>query len=96
MPSQETPAIIITVRDYGEADRLVTFLTPVRGRLTGIAKHARKSKKRFANCLEPLSLVTLFLSERPRGDLEFLERGRRCDLLWPCAGTWSAWGPEPW
>jgi|YelNatPaOPRAMG01_1025707.scaffolds.fasta_scaffold00162_23 DNA repair protein RecO (recombination protein O) len=75
MPSQRTPAIIISVKDYGEADRLVTFLTPRRGRLTGIAKHARQSKKRFANCLEPLSRVTLFLSARPRGDLEFLEKG---------------------
>lgn len=75
MPAQETPAIILTVRDYGEADRLVTFLTPARGRLSGIAKHARKSKKRFANCLEPLSRVILFLSDRARGDLEFLEKG---------------------
>jgi DNA repair protein RecO (recombination protein O) len=75
MSSQETPAIILTVKDYGEADRLVTFLIPKRGRLTGVAKHARKSKRRFANCLEPLSRVTLFLSERARGDLEFLEKG---------------------
>jgi DNA repair protein RecO (recombination protein O) len=75
MPSQETPAIILTVKDYGEADRLVTFLTPARGRLAGVAKHARKSKKRFAHCLEPLSRVSLFLSERAKGDLEFLEKG---------------------
>jgi len=75
MPSQETPAIILSVRDYGEADRLVTFLTPARGRLTGVAKHARRSKKRFAHCLEPLSRVNLFLSDRARGDLEFLEKG---------------------
>ncbi|MFW6126911.1 MAG: DNA repair protein RecO [Thermodesulfobacteriota bacterium] len=75
MPSQETPAIILSIRDYGEADRLVTFLTPVRGRLTGVAKHARRSKKRFAHCLEPLSRVNLFLSDRAKGDLEFLEKG---------------------
>jgi DNA repair protein RecO (recombination protein O) len=75
MPALETPAIILSVKDYGEADRLVTFLTPERGRLTGLAKHARKSKKRFAHCLEPLSRVTLFLSNRARGDLEFLEKG---------------------
>jgi DNA repair protein RecO (recombination protein O) len=75
MPSQETPAIILSVKDYGEADRLVTFLTPARGRLTGVAKHARKSKKRFAHCLEPLSKVNLFLSDRAKGDLEFLEKG---------------------
>ncbi len=75
MPSKETPAIILSVKDYGEADRLVTFLTPERGRLTGVAKHARKSQKRFAHCLEPLSRVVLFLSERPRRDMEFLEKG---------------------
>jgi DNA repair protein RecO (recombination protein O) len=75
MSSQETPAIILSVRDYGEADRLVTFLTPERGRLTGVAKHARKSKKRFAHCLEPLSRVNLFLSDRSRGEVEFLEKG---------------------
>lgn len=75
MPSRETPAIVLSVRDYGEADRLVTFLTPGRGRLTGVAKHARRSKKRFAHCLEPLGRVTFFLSDRARGDLEFLEKG---------------------
>jgi len=75
MPSRETPAIVLRVKDYGEADCLVTFLTPDRGRLTGVAKHARRSKKRFAHCLEPLSRVAFFLSPRARGDLEFLEKG---------------------
>ena len=75
MPDRQTPAIILTVRAYGEADLLVTFLTPGQGRLTGIAKHAKKSRRRFAHCLEPLSLVVLFLSPRPGRDLEFLEKG---------------------
>ncbi|MGB9294065.1 MAG: DNA repair protein RecO, partial [Desulfobaccales bacterium] len=71
----QTQAIVLTVREYGEADLLVTFLTPGRGRLTGIAKHARKSRRRFAHCLEPLSRVVFFLSTRSRGDLEFLQKG---------------------
>jgi DNA repair protein RecO (recombination protein O) len=75
MSAIQTPAIILTVRDVGEADRLATFLTPARGRLTGLAKHAKKSRKRFANVLEPLNRVELFLSERPGGDLEFLQKG---------------------
>jgi len=75
MPSSETPAIVLSVRDYGEADRLVTFLTPARGRLTGLAKHGKKSKRRFAHCFEPLSRVTFFVSDRAKGDLEFLEKG---------------------
>ncbi len=74
MSERQTPAIIIQVRDYGEADRLVTFLTPAGGRLTGLAKHAKKSRRRFANCLEPLNRVVFFLSPRAR-DLEFLQKG---------------------
>ena len=75
MSSIQTPAIILAVKDVGEADRLVTFLTPDRGRLTGLAKHAKKSRKRFANVLEPLNRVEFFLSARPGGDLEFLQKG---------------------
>lgn len=75
MMERQTPAIVLTVREYGEADLLVTFLTPEQGRLTGIAKHARKSRRRFAHCLEPLSRVTFWLSPRPGRDLEFLQKG---------------------
>ena len=75
MTERQTPAIVLTVREYGEADLLVTFITPGQGRLTGIAKHARKSRRRFAHCLEPLSRVVFFLSPRPGRDLEFLQKG---------------------
>ena len=75
MTAQQTPAIVLTVRDYGEADLLVTFLTPGQGPVTGIAKHAKKSRRRFAHCLEPLSRVVFFLSPRPGRDLEFLQKG---------------------
>ena len=75
MSSIQTPAIVLTVKDMGEADRLVTFLTPERGRVTGLAKHAKKSRKRFANVLEPLNRVEFFLSARPGSDLEFLQKG---------------------
>jgi DNA repair protein RecO (recombination protein O) len=77
MANPQTPAIVLTVRDYGEADLVVTFLTPAGGRLTGMAKHAKKSRRRFAHCLEPLSRVNFFLSPRPprRGELEFLQKG---------------------
>jgi len=75
MAERQTPAIVLTVREYGEADLLVTFLTPESGPLTGIAKHARKSRRRFAHCLEPLSRVVFFLAPRPSRDLEFLQKG---------------------
>ena len=75
MADRQTPAIVLTVREYGEADLMVNFLTPEYGPLTGIAKHARKSRRRFAHCLEPLSRVVFFLSMRPGRDLEFLQKG---------------------
>jgi DNA repair protein RecO (recombination protein O) len=75
MAERQTPAIVLLVKDYGEADRLVTFLTPQQGRLTGMAKHAKKSRHRFANCLEPLNRVLFFLAPHPRGELEFIQKG---------------------
>ncbi|MBI4644586.1 MAG: DNA repair protein RecO, partial [Deltaproteobacteria bacterium] len=72
MTSRQTPAIVLQVRDYGEADRLVNFLTPDAGRVSGVAKHAKKSRRRFANCLDPLNRVVFHLSPRAKGDLEFL------------------------
>jgi DNA repair protein RecO (recombination protein O) len=74
MTTRQTPAIVLQVRAYGEADRLVNFLTPDAGRVTGIAKHAKKSRRRFANCLEPLNRVIFHLSPR-RGELEFIQQG---------------------
>jgi DNA repair protein RecO (recombination protein O) len=74
MPPWQTPAIVLNVKPYGEADLLVTFLTPGQGCLTGMAKHALRSRRRFANCLEPLNKVTFFLGSR-RGELEFLQKG---------------------
>ena len=78
MPAQRTPAIVIRSRDYGEADRIVTFLSPEAGRLTGLAKGARKSKRRFLNSLEPFSRVTLIYTERPNRDLGRIDS---CELV---------------
>lgn len=59
MNIQQTEAIILQTEDYGESDRLITFYTKFGGKLKGIAKGARKSRKRFVNAFEPCSLVDL-------------------------------------
>jgi len=41
--SYRTPAIILKRRNFGEADRLLTVLTPTRGKVDVIAKGARKA-----------------------------------------------------
>lgn len=40
--SLRTPALILRRRDFGEADRLLTVLTPYQGKLDVLAKGARK------------------------------------------------------
>jgi DNA repair protein RecO (recombination protein O) len=69
MVIRHAEAIIVRSRDYGEADRLITFFTRNHGQLTGIAKGARRSRKRFVNTLEPLSYVLLTYAERTTAGL---------------------------
>ncbi|MBW2689965.1 MAG: DNA repair protein RecO [Deltaproteobacteria bacterium] len=69
MKPQVSQAIILHHTDYGEADRIVTFLTPDQGRLKGFARAARKSRKRFGAALEPFAEVQLHWAARSSGDL---------------------------
>ena len=48
MEAFDTPAVVVRVVDYGEADRIVTLLTRARGKLAAMARGARKSRRRFA------------------------------------------------
>lgn len=77
MKVYDTEAIVLRTADYSESDRLVTYLTPAAGKLVGIAKHARKSRKRFAHTLEPCSLVVLRYKST-RG-LAWIERSKLLD-----------------
>lgn len=74
-------AIIMRVKEYGESDLLVTFLTPDAGRMKGVAKGALRSRKRFVNCLDIFSLVDLDYSPVRSGDLHFLHSGKLLDAF---------------
>ncbi len=67
-----TPAIVVRTRAFGESDKIVTFLTRDRGKMAGIAKGARRSKRRFVNVLEPFTHVDVTLRLRPGRDLAFV------------------------
>jgi DNA repair protein RecO (recombination protein O) len=79
MKTYLSPAIIMRVKDVGESDLLVTFITPQKGRLKGVAKGARKSRKRFVNALDLFSLVTMEYSHGRQGNLVFLHSARLVD-----------------
>lgn len=70
--SHVTPAIILRTWPFGESDRIISVLTESHGKVTGIAKGAKRSRKRFANSLEPLSLVMLRFQDRPHSSLAFI------------------------
>lgn len=68
-----TEAIVLRLFDYGESDRIVTFYTAGFGKLRGIAKGARRSRKRFANALEPFSCSQILFSRRRPDSLALIE-----------------------
>ena len=66
MSLRSTCGIVLKISGHGEADKLVTFYCPDLGRVTGIAKGAKKSKRRFVNKLEEFSHLHIFYRP-PRG-----------------------------
>lgn len=72
-PPAKTDALVLRARAYGDSDKIVTFLTRDLGKLTGIAKGAAKSRRRFVGSLEPATEVTLSYRLRSQSDLCFVE-----------------------
>ncbi|MEW6324576.1 MAG: DNA repair protein RecO [Nitrospirota bacterium] len=64
MPLTRIQAVILGSLRLGEANRLVTFLTPGRGRLTGMAYNARRPNRRFGSALELFTHCELVMAER--------------------------------
>src|SRR5439155_23763630 len=78
MREERTSAIVLRSRAHGESDKIVTFLTRDWGKVTGIAKGAKRARHRFVNGLEALTQVPLRL--RPcRADARAFFVG--CDLM---------------
>lgn len=51
-----TRAIVLSRVEYGEADRIITFLTPDRGKVAVMAKGVRKAKSKLAGGIELFSI----------------------------------------
>lgn len=58
----KTEAIVLRTMDLGEADRVLTVLTPRLGKLRVIAKGVRRPRSRIGGALQPFSDVQLVLS----------------------------------
>jgi DNA repair protein RecO (recombination protein O) len=67
-------ALVLRTYRYGEADRIVVFLTEDRGKKRGVAKNASASRRRFGAALEPLTRGRATYVEREHRELVRLDR----------------------
>jgi len=78
MPLKESEAIVLRSYPLREADLLVTFFTRLEGKVRGVARAAKKSKKRFGGALEPLTYVRVYYEDRERQELARIDS---CEVL---------------
>jgi DNA repair protein RecO (recombination protein O) len=74
MPVHSADALVLRTYRYGEADRIVVFLTEDRGKKRGVAKNASASRRRFGAALEPLTQGRVTYVEREHRELVRLDR----------------------
>ena len=73
MALRESEAIVLRSYPLREADLLVTLFTRAEGKVRGVARSAKKSKRRFGGALEPLTYVRAFYDVREGQELARLD-----------------------
>jgi DNA repair protein RecO (recombination protein O) len=78
MSLKQSEAIVLRTYPLREADLLVTLFTRAEGKVKGIARSAKRSKRRFGGALEPLTWVRAYYDDREGQELSRLDS---CDIL---------------
>ena len=76
MPADKTLAIVLRVIDFSESSCVVTLFTRDFGKLTGLAKGARRPKGPFESALDLLSVVRLMVIRKSSDALDLLTEAR--------------------
>jgi len=76
MATLRSEALILRSVDFGESDRILHLLVPDQGRLTVIAKGARRSLKRFSGTLDLFNHLSVQVESRRRNSMARLEQAR--------------------
>ncbi|HJO22540.1 MAG: DNA repair protein RecO [Myxococcota bacterium] len=74
MKSTPTPALVLRAVDFGESDRILHLLLPDAGRVTAIAKGARRSRRRFSGALDLFQYLKVQIDRRRRGAMARLDQ----------------------
>lgn len=92
MEETTTRAFVLRARSYAESDRIVVLLTEELGKISAIAKGARRSAKRFAGgALEPFQELEVRLDRKPYGSLAFLHESKVLGSNAPTAADLDAY-----
>jgi DNA repair protein RecO (recombination protein O) len=75
---KSSEAIVLRTYPLREADLLVTLFTRAEGKVKGVAKSAKRSRKRFGGALEPLTCVRAYWQDKEGSELARLDS---CDVL---------------
>lgn len=75
---KESEAIVLRTYPFRESDLLVTLFTRSEGKVRGVARAAKKSRRRFGGALEPLTYVKVTFEDRERQELARLDA---CEVL---------------
>jgi DNA repair protein RecO (recombination protein O) len=78
MALKQSEAIVLRTYPLREADLLVTLFTRAEGKVKGVARSAKKSRRRFGGALEPLTCVRAYYDEREGQELARLDS---CEIL---------------
>ncbi len=83
MAGVRTEALILRSVDFGESDRIVHLLVPDSGRVTAIAKGARRSVRRFPGTLDLFNHLRVQMQTRRSGAMARLEQATLIESFTP-------------
>lgn len=76
MTNQSTTAIVLRTVDFSETSLIVTLLTKDLGRISALAKGARRLKGPFEGSLDLLSVCAITLIDKPGDTLDLLTESK--------------------
>lgn len=79
----KSEAIVLFSMDYGESDVILTLFTARFGKIKGIAKGARRSRRRFVGSLEPPSHISMNFFANGKSDMVRVDDAKLLDAFDP-------------
>jgi DNA repair protein RecO (recombination protein O) len=70
----ETEALVLRTYNFGEADKIVVFLTRTEGLVRAVAKSCRKLKSKYGASLEPFTVAKITYYQKENQELVALSR----------------------